>query len=164
MNIFRFYVCRKPLFVERLVDQGKISSTKFLVENFLVEGFFDCGKFSWSNILWKTVLIKFFVENLFDQIFCQKCFRFFCFQKTLVYENLVWLKENFFNQTFCEKLSYGTFPGSNILRKLCLIKLFFIKYSAENFLDQRKFLWLWNNPLSREFSLTVKKLLLRHEF
>ena len=117
-----------------------------------VENLFDFGQFSWSI---------FFVENFFDQLFCQKCFWFFCFQKTLVYENLVWSKENFFDQTFCGNFlmehfhECRKFPGSNILLKLCLIKHFvgnfLIKYFVENFLDQRKFLWLWNNPLSREF-------------
>ena len=134
------------------------------MENALDQSF--CGKFIW---LWTIFLINFFVENFFDQIFCQKCFWFFCFQKTLVYENLVWSKENFFDQTLCGNFlmehfhECRKFPGSNILLKLCLIKHFvgnfFIKYFVENFLDQRKFLWLWNNPLSREFSLTVEKLL-----
>ena len=106
------------------------------MENALDQSF--CGKFIW---LWTIFLINFFCGKFLWSIILPKMFLVFLFPEN----SCLWKS--------C--LVKRKFLWSNFLLKLCLIKHFvgnfFIKYFVENFLDQRKFLWLWNNPLSREF-------------
>ena len=100
-------------------------------------GKLPCGKSSWLwkisliNFLWKISLINYFVETFF---------RFFCFHKIFVCENVFWSRENLFDEIFFGKLLCGKFPDcgkfswSNFLLNIPLINSF-----VENFLSYGKF-------------------------